>query len=98
MQYQAPALTIIPDNEELAFLGHVLDWLQHHTSSPSPLPHLLLGAAGAAVRSLQRFWLLEGPPRLVCHRSGEMRDGRGKGAALRLEGVRRTAEEVGCPQ
>jgi hypothetical protein len=33
VQYNAPALTIIPDAEEMPFLGSVLQWVRQHSSS-----------------------------------------------------------------
>lgn len=40
LQYNAPALTIIPDASELPFLGVAVDWLKKAVTSESAQPAL----------------------------------------------------------
>jgi hypothetical protein len=40
LQYNAPALTIIPDAHELPFLGQVLQWLKAAATSEAAQPAL----------------------------------------------------------
>jgi hypothetical protein len=40
LQYNAPALTIIPDASELPFLGVAVDWLKKAVHSESAQPAL----------------------------------------------------------
>lgn len=40
LQYNAPALTIIPDAAELPYLGVALDWLKRAITSESAQPAL----------------------------------------------------------
>jgi hypothetical protein len=40
VQYNAPALTIIPDSQELPFLGKVLEWVEQQAAAGSTNPQL----------------------------------------------------------
>jgi hypothetical protein len=52
VQYNAPALTIIPDAEELPWLGSVLQWVRQHSSSGA--------AGGSGADAVPAFPVLQG--------------------------------------
>lgn len=43
LQYNAPALTIVPDAAELPFLGEAVAWLQHAAGSDAAAQPALQG-------------------------------------------------------